>query len=65
MIGEDYNSQPVISCDGQVHIVCEPGDKVLIQRHEARLKVLHPVGHHFYERCRSKLGWQSRANEES
>ncbi len=65
VIGEDYNSQPVISCDGQVHIVCEPGDKVLIQRHEARLKVLHPVGHHFYERCRSKLGWQSRANEES
>lgn len=63
-IGQDNSTQPIISCDGQVHIVCEPGDQVLIRRHDARLKVLHPLGHHFYERCRSKLGWHGRANDD-
>lgn len=64
LIGQNNNNQPIISCDGQVHIVCKPGDKVHIQRHEARLKVLHPLGHHFYERCRSKLGWHARASDD-
>ena len=64
LIGQDNNTQPTISCDGQVHIVCEPGDKVHIQRHEAQLKVLHPLGHHFYDRCRSKLGWHARASDD-
>lgn len=63
-IGEDNSTQPIISCDGQVHIVCEPGDRVHIQRHEAQLKVLHPLGHHFYDRCRSKLGWHARASDD-
>lgn len=64
LIGEDNSTQPIISCDGQVHIVCEPGDRVHIQRHEAQLKVLHPLGHHFYDRCRSKLGWHARASDD-
>lgn len=64
LIGEDNSTQPIISCDGQVHIVCEPGDRVHIQLHEARLKVLHPLGHHFYDRCRSKLGWHARASDD-
>ena len=64
LIGQDNSTQPTISCDGQVHIVCEPGDKVHIQRHETQLKVLHPLGHHFYDRCRSKLGWHARASDD-
>lgn len=64
LIGDDNRTAPIISCDGQVHIVCEPGDRVRIQRHEARLKVLHPLGHHFYERCRSKLGWHGRSSDD-
>ena len=64
LIGQDNSTQPIISCDGQVHIVCEPGDRVHIQRHEAQLKVLHPVGNDFYDRCRSKLGWHARASDD-
>lgn len=64
LIGDDNRTAPIISCDGQVHIVCESGDRVRIQRHEARLKVLHPLGHHFYERCRSKLGWHGRSSDD-
>ena len=64
LIGEDNSTQAIITCDGQVHIVCEPGDRVHIQRHEAQLKVLHPLGHHFYDRCRSKLGWHARASDD-
>ncbi len=51
---------PMVSCDGQVHISCAPGDQIRIHRHASCLRVLHPLGHHFYQRCRSKLGWQTR-----
>ncbi|MCP4789839.1 MAG: NAD(+) kinase [Gammaproteobacteria bacterium] len=60
-LGQDNQTQPVLSIDGQVHITLEHGDTILVQRHLARLKVLHPIGHHFYERCRSKLGWHAHA----
>jgi NAD+ kinase len=60
MISGRNTSGPTISCDGQVHISCAPGDRIQIHRHASRLRVLHPLGHHFYERCRSKLGWQTR-----
>ncbi len=62
-LGRDNQTQPVLSFDGQVHVACEHGDSILIQRHQARLKVLHPTGHYFYERCRSKLGWHARVTD--
>ncbi len=62
-IGEDNQTQPVLSFDGQVHVEIEHGDTILIQRHLARLQVLHPRGHYFYERCRSKLGWHARTTD--
>jgi NAD+ kinase len=62
-LGEDNQTQPVLSFDGQVHVEIEHGDTILIQRHLARLQVLHPAGHYFYERCRSKLGWHARTTD--
>jgi NAD+ kinase len=60
LISDRNTTGPTISCDGQVHINCAPGDRIRIHRHASRLRVLHPLGHHFYGRCRSKLGWQTR-----
>ncbi len=62
-LGQDNQTQPLLSFDGQVNIPCQHGDRILVQRHQARLRVLHPKGHYFYERCRSKLGWQARTTE--
>ena len=52
---------PHVTCDGQTHVVTQPGDLIDIKKSDARLQLIHPVGHNFYEICRSKLGWASQA----
>lgn len=53
-------STPKVSCDSQVDLDLEPGDEVRIVKHPHALKLAYPVGHNFYESCRSKLDWASR-----
>jgi NAD+ kinase len=51
---------PQVSCDGQNHFTCAPGDTVVIKKRPQKLRLIHPLGHNFYEICRNKLGWGSR-----
>lgn len=57
IIRPENTVSPQISCDGQVHIILEPGDEIVIHKKPDRLKLLHPLNHNFYEACRSKLRW--------
>lgn len=61
VIAPDMDIYPLISCDGQNHITCAPGDILYIRRKPQKLRLLHPFGHNFYEVCRDKLGWESRS----
>ncbi len=61
VIAPDMDIYPLISCDGQNHITCAPGDSLYIRRKPQKLRLLHPFGHNFYEVCRDKLGWESRS----
>ncbi len=58
VIGESNETYPTVSCDGQTHIPCAPGDAVTIRKKPHKLKLIHPKDHNFYEICRSKLGWE-------
>ncbi len=60
-ISESNHLNPHVSCDGQTHVVTQPGDEVFISKHDKRLQLIHPEGHDFYETCRTKLGWASQA----
>lgn len=51
---------PLVSCDGQNDISCNPGDTLHIRRKAQKLRLIHPFEHNFYEVCRNKLGWESR-----
>lgn len=53
-------STPRVSCDSQVDLDLEPGDEVRIVKHGHALRLAYPVGHNFYESCRSKLDWATR-----
>lgn len=53
-------STPRVSCDSQVDLDLEPGDEVRIVKHPHALRLAYPVGHNFYESCRSKLDWATR-----
>lgn len=58
-IHDDNETYPHVSCDGQSHLVTRPGDVIYIRKKAQKLKLLHPVGHDFYETCRNKLGWHT------
>lgn len=59
LIGEHNTAYPHVTCDGQTHVVTQPGDEVHIHKKPHKLHLIHPLNHNFYEICRSKLGWGS------
>ncbi len=63
VIAEDMSIYPLVSCDGQHHVTCAPGDTLHIQRKPQKLRLLHPLDHNFYAVCRDKLGWGSRLGQ--
>jgi NAD+ kinase len=54
------DQQAMLGCDSQVDFDLEPGDEVRLCKLGAPLKLLYPLGHSFYDSCRSKLDWASR-----
>ena len=65
VISEDMTIYPLVSCDGQNHVTCTPGDTLHIQRKPQKLRLIHPLDHNFYAVCRDKLGWGSRLGQDS
>lgn len=65
VISHDMSIYPLVSCDGQNHANCAPGDVIHIRRKPQRLHLLHPLEHNFYAVCRDKLGWESRLDQRS
>ncbi|HZJ93291.1 MAG TPA: NAD(+) kinase [Thiopseudomonas sp.] len=63
VVSEDMSIYPLVSCDGQHHVTCAPGDTLHIQRKPQKLRLLHPLDHNFYAVCRDKLGWGSRLGQ--
>ena len=59
IIGEQNETYPHVSCDGQTHITCAPGDIVSIMKKPQKLRLIHPTNHNYYQTCRDKLGWAS------
>ncbi len=57
LLSREDSASPHVTCDGQTHVVCNPGDEIFIHKKPHHIRLLHPLHHNFYERCRSKLGW--------
>lgn len=60
VVSANMSIYPQVSCDGQNHFTCAPGDTVTINKRPQKLRLLHPLDHNYYEVCRTKLGWGSR-----
>lgn len=43
--------------DGQLHSDMMVGDRVVIRRSQNSVRLLHPVGHNYYDTLRQKLHW--------
>ena len=65
VVAENMSIYPLVSCDGQNHVTCAPGDTLHIQRKPQKLSLIHPLDHNFYAVCRDKLGWGSRLGQDN
>lgn len=63
VISDDNETYPTISCDGQNHINCAPGDTITIHKKPHKLKLIHPLNYDFYSTCREKLGWGTKLGD--
>ena len=52
--------QAQISCDGQVSLTLEPGDRITVRRHDKVLRLIHPPGHDYFDILRRKLRWSEQ-----
>jgi NAD+ kinase len=52
--------QAQISCDGQVNLTLEPGDRITVRRHDRDLRLIHPHGHDYFDILRRKLRWSEQ-----
>lgn len=59
IVGMQNTAFPHVTCDGQTHVVTQPGDEILVSKKSTKLTLIHPQEHDFYETCRRKLGWGS------
>ena len=54
-----------IVADGRVMCRVEPGDRVRVERSQARFKLVALPGHSYYRTLREKLGWGGRLHTKS
>ncbi len=55
------SDQPAqLGCDSQVEFMLEKDDEVVVTKLATPLKLVYPLGHNFFDSCRSKLDWASR-----
>ncbi len=50
-------TQTQITCDGQVSLAIEPGDRIVIRKKDRKVRLIHPVSHDYFELLRAKLRW--------
>lgn len=56
-ISSTRGMRPKFSCDGQQLTTLAAGDKLFIKRKPQTLKLIHPLGYHYYDVLRTKLQW--------
>lgn len=57
IIVKDSTSKAQITCDGQINLPLSSGDKVLIQKKNKVVRLIHPCQHDHYQILRAKLRW--------
>jgi NAD+ kinase len=46
-----------LTCDGQETLPVMEGEIIRIRKDERRIRLIHPIGHDYYQVLRAKLGW--------
>ncbi|MDQ5908875.1 MAG: kinase, partial [Pseudomonadota bacterium] len=57
VLNPNTTTQTQITCDGQISLAIEPGDRIMIRKKERMVRLLHPVNHDYFKLLRAKLRW--------
>lgn len=57
VINADNSTQIQVTCDGQISLPIEPGDRIHIRRKRRKLRLIQPLEHDYFEVLRAKLHW--------
>ncbi|MEA2094773.1 MAG: NAD(+) kinase [Pseudomonadota bacterium] len=52
--------QAQISCDGQINVTLDPGDRITVRKHDHTLRLIHPPGYDYFDILRKKLRWSEQ-----
>ena len=57
VIGQHRGTSLHVTCDGQNSELARSSDYILISKKAAKITLIHPIDHNYYQTCRTKLGW--------
>lgn len=57
MVRDATATNAQVTCDGQLNMPLQPGDKIRVQRHSKWVRIIHPPEHDHYQVLRAKLHW--------
>lgn len=50
-------TQTQVTCDGQISLALEPGDRIVIRKKDRKVRLIHPTNHDYFKLLRAKLSW--------
>ncbi len=56
-VGGKFPGHARVTCDGELKIELHPGDRIIVQKNEQLIRLLHPAVHDHYAVLRSKMNW--------
>ena len=57
VLNSTNTTEAQVTCDGQVSLAIEPGDRILIRKKSCKVRLIHPLNHDYFELLRAKLNW--------
>ena len=60
IVSKNNQARAQCSCDGQIDLSLENGDRVIIERKPLPIKLIHPADYNYYGILRAKLHWGKR-----
>ena len=60
VVSESNQAQAQCTCDGQIDLEIQNGDRIIIEKIPHPVRLIHPANYNYYEILRAKLHWGKR-----
>ncbi len=57
LLSDPNATQTQVTCDGQISLPIQPGDRIVIRQKDRKLRLIHPSNHDYFRLLRAKLSW--------